>query len=72
MESTDAKVLNFHASISEGEITQFLEEPQTARFQIQTQYLTHSDFLNLMFFSWLPEHRKEEIDQISTERPTFP
>jgi type IV secretion system protein TrbE len=29
-------------------------------------YPTHSALLDLMFFSRLPEHRKEEIDQIAT------
>ena len=74
MEATDAEALDFHAGISEGEITQFLKEPQTERFLMQTaysaftpeEYPTHSALLDLMFFSRLPEHRKEEIDQIAT------
>jgi hypothetical protein len=74
MEATDAEALDFHGSISEGEITQFLKEPQTERFLMQTaytaftpeEYPTHSALLDLMFFSRLPEHRKEEIDQIAT------
>jgi hypothetical protein len=74
MESTNSEALDFHASISEGEITQFLKEPQTERFLMQTaysaftpeEYPTHSALLDLMFFSRFPEHRKEEIDQIAT------
>jgi hypothetical protein len=74
MEATDAEALDFHASIPEGEITQFLKEPPTERFLMQTaysaftpeEYPTHSALLDLMFFSRLPEHRKEEIDQIAT------
>lgn len=74
MESTDSEALDFHGSISEGEITQFLKEPQTERFLMQTaysaftseEYPTHSALLDLMFFSRLPEHRKEDIDQIAT------
>jgi hypothetical protein len=74
MEATNAEALEFHGSISEGEITQFLKEPQTERFLMQTaysaftpeEYPTHSALLDMMFFSRLPEHRKEEIDQIAT------
>ena len=74
METTDAEALEFYSSIPEGEITQFLKEPQTERFLMQTaysafrpeEYPTHSALLDLMFFSRLPEHRKEEIDQIAT------
>jgi hypothetical protein len=74
MESTDAEALEFHGHISEGEITQFLKEPQTERFLMQTaysaftpeEYPNHSALLDLMFFSRLPEHRKEEIDQVAT------
>ncbi len=65
MESTDAEALDYHASISEGEITQFLKEPQTERFLMQTaysaftpeEYPTHSALLDLMFFSRLPEQQ---------------
>jgi type IV secretion system protein TrbE len=74
METTDAEAIEFYSSIPEGEITQFLKEPQTERFLMQTaysaftpeEYPTHSALLDLMFFSRLPEHRKEEIDQIAT------
>jgi len=74
MDAADDEALSFHASIRESEITQFLKEPQTERFLMQTaysvftpeEYPTHSALLDLMFFSRLPEHRKEEIDQIAT------
>ncbi len=74
MEWTDDEALTLYASIPEGEITQFLKEPQTERFLMQTaysaftpeEYPTHSALLDMMFFSRLPEHRKEEIDQIAT------
>ena len=74
MEAKDDEALSFHSAIPEGEITRFLKEPQTERFLMQTaysaftpeEYPTHSALLDLMFFSRLPEHRKEEIDQIAT------
>jgi hypothetical protein len=74
METTDAEAIEFYSSIPEGEITRFLKEPQTERFLMQTaysafkpeEYPTHSALLDLMFFSRLQEHRKDEIDQIAT------
>jgi type IV secretion system protein TrbE len=74
MKASNDEALNFYSSIPEGEITQFLKEPQTERFLMQTgysaftpeEYPTHSALLDMMFFSRLPEHRKEEIDQIAT------
>jgi hypothetical protein len=74
METTDTEAIEFYSSIPEGEITRFLKEPQTERFLMQTaysaftpeEYPTHSALLDLMFFSRLPEHRKDEIDQIAT------
>jgi hypothetical protein len=74
MEATDDEALTFYSDIPEGGITQFLKEPQTERFLMQTaysaftpeEYPTHSALLDLMFFSRFPEHKKEEIDQIAT------
>ncbi len=74
MEATNDEALSFYSGISEGEITQFLKEPQTERFLMQTaysaftpeEYPNHSALLDLMFFSRMPEHRKEEIDQVAT------
>jgi hypothetical protein len=74
MAAADAEALDFHASLSDGDITRFLKEPATERFLMQTaysaftpeEYPTHSALLDMMFFSRLPEHRKEEIDQIAT------
>ncbi len=74
MESCDPQALDFYTSITEGEITRFLKEPQTERFLMQTaysafapdEYPTHSALLDLMFFGRFPEHPKTEIDQIAT------
>jgi hypothetical protein len=74
MEAGDDEALCFHSSIRESEITQFLKEPQTERFLMQTaysvfkphEYPTHSALIDLMFFSRFPEHKKEDIDHLAT------
>lgn len=74
MEATNAEAIDFYSSITEGDITQFLKEPATERFLMQTaysafrpeEYPTHSALLDLMFFGRFSEHKKDEIDQIAT------
>ncbi|MEZ0300141.1 MAG: VirB4 family type IV secretion system protein [Candidatus Methylacidiphilales bacterium] len=70
----DRKALDVHHSISEEEITRFTKETNTERLVMSIAYSafkpedypTHSALIDQLFFSRLPEHKKEEIDHIAT------
>ncbi|MEZ0300011.1 MAG: VirB4 family type IV secretion system protein [Candidatus Methylacidiphilales bacterium] len=70
----DSQALELHHSISEEEITKFTKEPTTERLVMSMaysafkpdEYPTHSALVDLLFFSRLPEHKKEDIDHLAT------
>lgn len=70
----DPKALEVHHSITEEEITRFAKEPSTERLVMSIAYSafkpedypTHSALIDQLFFSRMPEHKKEEIDHLAT------
>lgn len=70
----EAEAQEFYQTLGEEEITKFSKEPLTAAVVEKTayaffkphEYPTHSALTDMMFFSRMPEHKKDEIDQIAT------
>jgi hypothetical protein len=64
----------FIANVTEAEITKFLKQPQTERAVMamahthygRDDFPVHSSLIELMQFSRLAEHKKEEIDHLAT------
>ncbi|MEO6994874.1 MAG: hypothetical protein ABI273_14800 [Lacunisphaera sp.] len=64
----------FIARITEAEITKFIKQPQTERAVMAMahvhyrpeDYPVHASLVELMQFSRLPEHKKDEIDHLAT------
>ena len=70
----DDEAQAFVAGLAESEITKFLKQPQTERAVMAlahahygpADYPVHASLVELMQFSRLPEHRKEQIDHLAT------
>jgi hypothetical protein len=74
LRANEDEAQQFIADVSEGEITRFLKQPQTERAVMAMahvhygadDYPVHASLVELMQFSRLPEHKKEEIDHLAT------
>lgn len=70
----DDEALQFLSSISEGEITAFLKNPQTERavmalahaYYMREDFPTHASLVELMQFARFSEHKKEQVDHLAT------
>jgi len=70
----DDEAQQFIADIPESEITAFLKTPQTERLVMavghahyaRKDYPTHASLVELMRFARFPEHKKEQVDHLST------
>ncbi len=74
LKANEDEAQQFLAARTEAEITLFLKQPQTERAVIalahahygRADYPVHASLVELMQFSRLPEHKKEEIDHLAT------
>lgn len=70
----DGEAAEFIAGLTDQDITQFVQDPQSARLVAQTacaawtpeQFPTHSALVELLAFGRFAEHPKDEIDRLAT------
>lgn len=74
LNANEDEAQQFIAGVAEAEITRFLKQPQTERAVMaiahahygRDDFPVHASLVELMQFSRLPEHKKEEIDHLAT------